>query len=93
VLHLMLRGGAGRGDRALDLGRRQRQHGDVALARGQTDHAARVRHQDRRPRELVLGVQVLEHEHRRRVRLEEAAYAVVDRDGSAHRAADPRSSR
>jgi len=78
VLDLVLGGGAGGGDRALDLGRRERQHRDVALARGQTDHAAGVRHQQGRPGKLVLGVEVLEDEHRRRLCLEEAPDAVVD---------------
>src|SRR5262245_30481513 len=78
MLHLVLRGRTGGGDRPLDLGRRQWQHRDVALPGGQTDDAAGVGHQEGRPRKLVLGVEVLEHEHRWRVRLEEAAYAVID---------------
>src|SRR5262249_56942318 len=64
VLYLMLRGGAGGGYRALHLGRGQREHGDVALARGEADDATGVGHEQRRPREPVLGVEILEHERR-----------------------------
>ena len=70
--------GPGGGDRALDLGGRQGQHRHVALACRETDHPAGVGHQQRGPRKLVLGVEILEDEHRRRLCLEQPPDAVVD---------------
>ncbi len=73
ALHLALARGAVAGDRALDLRRRQREQGDVELARREVDDAAGVAHEDRGAREAVLGVEVLDHEERGPVGGDQAA--------------------
>ena len=66
------------GDGALDLGGRQRHDGDVALARGQADHAAGVGHQERGARELVLRVEIFQRHQRGRVLGEDVGDRVED---------------
>ena len=61
-LHLGLARGAVAGHGTLDLGGRERHHRDAQLPGREVDHAAGVPHEHRGARELVLGVEILDHE-------------------------------
>jgi hypothetical protein len=78
ALHLGLARGAIAGDRPLHLGRGQGEQGHLELARGEVDDAPRMAHQHGRARELVLGVEILDDQQARRVRLDEAVHGAVD---------------
>src|SRR5437773_11577396 len=78
ALHLLLGGGAVGRDGTLDLRGAYLDHPHVVLARGEADHAARVRRQQRRASEAVLGVRVYVPEQGRRLALQEPTYVHAD---------------
>jgi hypothetical protein len=79
ALDLRLARGAVAGHGALDLRGSERDHRDAQLPCGEVDHAPGVAHEDRGARELVLGVEVLDHEETGALQLDDPVHRLVER--------------